>query len=111
MGMTARPVLTRPIPDRVVVVGCAGSGKTTLARELAALLDARHIERGALGDDEAPGFASVGATEIRRRTAGMAMSGIMTVRTAARVFMPRARRDARRTRSRCGRPSCTGRPG
>jgi len=47
--MTARPVTTRPIPERVVVVGCAGSGKTTLAREVAARLDARHIERDALG--------------------------------------------------------------
>src|SRR5260370_11461266 len=59
MGMTARPVPTRPIPERVVVVGCAGSGKTTLAREVAARLDARHIERDALGDDEAPGFAAL----------------------------------------------------
>jgi hypothetical protein len=37
-----------------VVAGCAGSRKTTLAREVAARLDARHIERDALGDDEAP---------------------------------------------------------
>ena len=64
MGMTARPVPTRPIPERVVVVGCAGSGKTTLARELAARLDARHIERDALGDDEAPGFAALVAAAV-----------------------------------------------
>src|SRR5258708_15613309 len=63
-GMTARPVPTRPIPERVVVVGCAGSGKTTLAREVAARLDARHIERDALGDDEAPGFAALVAAAV-----------------------------------------------
>jgi len=64
MGMAARPVLTRPIPERVVVVGCAGSGKTRLARELAVRLDARHIERDALGDDEAPGFAALVAAAV-----------------------------------------------
>jgi hypothetical protein len=62
--MTARPVPTRPVPERVVVVGCAGSGKTTLARELAVRLDARHIERDALGDDEAPGFAALVAAAV-----------------------------------------------
>src|SRR5216684_953492 len=64
MGMTARPVPTRPIPERVVVVGCAGSGKTTLVRELAVRLDVRHIERDALGDDEAPGFAALVAAAV-----------------------------------------------
>ena len=54
----------RPSPERVVVVGCAGSGKTTLAREVAARLDARHIERGALGDDEALGFAALVAAAV-----------------------------------------------
>ena len=47
-----------------MVVGCAGSGKTTLARALAARLDARHIERDALGDDEAPGFAALAAAAV-----------------------------------------------
>jgi hypothetical protein len=47
----------RPTLERVVVVGCAGSGKTTLARALAARMNAIHIERDALGDDESPGFA------------------------------------------------------
>src|SRR5262249_27270158 len=62
--MSSRPVSTGPIPDRIVVVGCAGSGKTTLAREVAARLDARHIERDALGDDEAPGFAALVAAAV-----------------------------------------------
>jgi len=62
--MNARPVLTRLIPERVVVIGCAGSGKTTLSRELAVRLDARHIERDALGDDEAPGFAGLVAAAV-----------------------------------------------
>jgi hypothetical protein len=46
------------------VIGCAGSGKTTLARELAARLDALHVERDALGDDEAPGFAALVAAAV-----------------------------------------------
>jgi len=62
--MTACPVPTRPVPERVVVVGCAGSGKTTLARGLAVRLGARHIERDALGDDEAPGFAALVAAAV-----------------------------------------------
>ena len=56
--MTTRPAPTQPTPERVVVIGCAGSGKTTLARALATRLGARHLERDALGDDEAPGFAA-----------------------------------------------------
>jgi hypothetical protein len=56
--MAARPAPARAIPQRVVVIGCAGSGKTTLARALAVRLGARHLERDALGDDEAPGFAT-----------------------------------------------------
>jgi energy-coupling factor transporter ATP-binding protein EcfA2 len=63
--MAARPVPTKPIPERVVLVGCAGSGKTTLARALAARLDARHIERDALGDDETPGFATRVAAAVQ----------------------------------------------
>jgi hypothetical protein len=55
--MAAWPLPSKPIPQRIVLIGCAGAGKTTLARALAARLDARHIERDALGDDESPGFA------------------------------------------------------
>jgi hypothetical protein len=62
--MTARPAPAGPTPERVVVVGCAGSGETTLARSIAARLDARHIERNALGDDEAPGFAVLVAAAV-----------------------------------------------
>jgi hypothetical protein len=62
--MSARPAPTEPIPERIVVIGCAGSGKTTLARTLAARLGVRHIERDALGDDEAPSFATQVAAAI-----------------------------------------------
>ena len=46
----------RPVPERVVVIGCAGSGKTTFSRVLARRLGAWHIERDTLGDDESPEF-------------------------------------------------------
>jgi hypothetical protein len=62
--MAARPAPTEPIPERIVVIGCAGSGKTTLARALAGRLGARHLERDALGDDEAPSFATQVAAAI-----------------------------------------------
>jgi hypothetical protein len=62
--MAARPAPTQPIPERVVVIGCAGSGKTTLAHALAARLGGRHIRRDALGDDEALGFATQVAAAV-----------------------------------------------
>jgi hypothetical protein len=62
--MAARPAPTQAIPERVVLVGCAGSGKTVLARALAVRLGARHIERDALGDDEAPSFAAQVAAAV-----------------------------------------------
>ena len=62
--MAARPAPTEAIPERIVLIGCAGSGKTTLARALAVRLGARHLERDGLGDDEAPGFAIQVATAI-----------------------------------------------
>ena len=42
--------MTRPSPTRVVVMGVAGSGKTTVGRLLAARLDARFVD----GDDLHP---------------------------------------------------------
>jgi hypothetical protein len=45
-------------------IACAGAGKTTLARALAA----RQMERDGLGDDESPGFAA--RARGRRRAAG-----------------------------------------
>ncbi|HKO84089.1 MAG TPA: hypothetical protein VJ140_05895 [Actinomycetota bacterium] len=51
-------------PQRVVLIGCAGRGKTTLARALAVRLGARHIERDGLGDDEVPGFATQVAAAV-----------------------------------------------
>jgi adenylate kinase family enzyme len=62
--MAARPAPAQPIPERVVVIGCAGSGKTTLAHALAARLGAPHIRRDALGEDEAPGFAAQVAAAV-----------------------------------------------
>lgn len=35
---------------RIVVVGCAGAGKTTLSRQLAHRLQVSYVERDALGD-------------------------------------------------------------
>jgi adenylate kinase family enzyme len=47
--MTAgRQGLPQPAPRRVVVVGTTGSGKTTFAREVAAIIDAPHTELDAL---------------------------------------------------------------
>ena len=62
--MAARPTPTQPVPERVVVIGCAGSGKTTLAQALAVRLGARHLERDALGDDESPDFATQVAAAV-----------------------------------------------
>jgi hypothetical protein len=62
--MAARPAPTQPVPERVVVIGCAGSGKTTLAQVLAMRLGARHIERDAIGDDESPDFATQVAAAV-----------------------------------------------
>jgi adenylate kinase family enzyme len=41
-----------PVPQRIVVIGTTGSGKTTLAKRLALALDARHIELDALYHEE-----------------------------------------------------------
>jgi hypothetical protein len=87
-SMAARPVSTQPIPERVVVVGCAGSGKTTLARELAARLGARHIERDALGDDQAPGFAALVAAAVEAAGRRWVFDGVPY--NAEAVVYPRA---------------------
>jgi hypothetical protein len=62
--MAAHPAPTQPVPERVVVIGCAGSGKTTLSQALAVRLGARHIERDALGYDESPDFATQVAAAV-----------------------------------------------
>ncbi len=86
--MAARPAPTQTSPERVVLIGCAGSGKTTLARALAARLGARHIERDALGDDEASGFAA----QARPRSMLPAPGGCSTARkyNAEMVVYPHA---------------------
>lgn len=59
-------------PRRVVVVGTTGSGKTTLAKELAAALGLRHIELDALyhGPNWTPAEPDVFRERIAVATAG-----------------------------------------
>jgi predicted kinase len=52
--------------NRIVIVGRTGSGKTTLARELAAVLDAPHVELDALYFG--PNFSTVPLSVLRERT-------------------------------------------
>jgi hypothetical protein len=52
--MAARPAPTQAIPERVVLVGCAGSGKTTLARALAVRLWLTRRADGAHTSSEPP---------------------------------------------------------
>jgi len=56
--------------QRISVVGNSGSGKTTAARELAALLDVPHIELDAIFHQ--PGWAELPEPEFRRRVAEVA---------------------------------------
>jgi hypothetical protein len=53
--MAARPGHSETV-DRVVVFGCAGSGKTRLARELSARTGLPLLERDALDDLGSPGY-------------------------------------------------------
>jgi len=50
---------------RVVVVGTSGSGKTTIARRLAALLGVRHIELDSLHWER--GWVEAHPENLRRR--------------------------------------------
>lgn len=52
--------------DRIVIVGRTGSGKTTLARELAARLDVPHVELDSLYFG--PDFSTVPLPVLRERT-------------------------------------------
>jgi predicted kinase len=90
--MAAGPAPTEPIPARVVV-GCAGSGKTTLARALAVRLGGRHIERDAFGDDEAPWLRPPGRGRdwSGRLTVGAAPHVMATLRNLAIGVLSRAR--------------------
>jgi adenylate kinase family enzyme len=55
---------------RVSVVGVSGSGKTTVARTLAARLSVPHIELDAIYHQ--PGWAALPAAEFKARIAGLA---------------------------------------
>jgi adenylate kinase family enzyme len=55
------------MPPKIAVVGTSGSGKTTVARELARRLGVPHVELDALF--HGPGWAETPAEEFRRRVA------------------------------------------
>ncbi len=60
------PMKTLANCDRIVVVGRTGSGKTTLARELAAILGVQHVELDALYFG--PEFSTAPLEVLRERT-------------------------------------------
>lgn len=60
------PAVTLAGCKRIVVIGRTGSGKTTLARELAAALDVPHVELDALYFG--PDFSTVPLSVLRERT-------------------------------------------
>ena len=60
------PAITLAGCKRIVIVGRTGSGKTTLARELAAALDVPHVELDALYFG--PEFSTVPLSVLRERT-------------------------------------------
>src|SRR2546430_13995560 len=55
------------MPPRIAVVGTSGSGKTTVARELARRLGVPHVELDALF--HGPGWTETPEEEFRRRVA------------------------------------------
>jgi len=60
------PAITLAGCERIVIIGRTGSGKTTLARELAAALDVPHVELDALYFG--PRFSTVPLAVLRERT-------------------------------------------
>jgi adenylate kinase family enzyme len=53
------------VPPKIAVIGTSGSGKTTVARELARRLDVPHVELDALY--HGPGWTETPVEEFRRR--------------------------------------------
>jgi adenylate kinase family enzyme len=54
------------VVERVVVIGCAGSGKSRLARHLAERTGLPLVERDGLGEEGSPGYLSAVAEMATR---------------------------------------------
>ncbi|MHB8376077.1 MAG: AAA family ATPase [Dehalococcoidia bacterium] len=69
---SADPTTLGRLPDRVIVSGTTGSGKTTLARELAGIMDAPYIELDALhwGPNWTPAETEVFRARVAAAVAG-----------------------------------------
>lgn len=71
--MTAdRQGMPQPAPRRVVVVGTTGSGKTTFARAVAAIIDAPHTELDALYWE--PGWKEATLEDFRARASELVVA-------------------------------------